>query len=72
MAKPCDESERDRASEELAEYLYRDQWHLDPPPGEDGPSKWRDLPEFDLNFFRSSVEAMLSRTALVLAAVSRP
>ena len=70
MSKPRGESDRDRAIEELAECLYREQWHLDPPQGEDAPPKWRDLPEFDQNFFRSSVEAMLSRTTLILAVVS--
>jgi hypothetical protein len=62
---------RETAIQELAEFLHWEQWRLDPEPGESAPPKWTDLPEFDQNFYRSCVEALLSKRSLITAALSR-
>lgn len=61
----------DRDIEELAAFLYLEQWHLDPEPGESAPPKWNELPEFDRYFYRCSVEALLSKRSLITVILSR-
>jgi hypothetical protein len=60
---------REEAIERLAEYLHWKMWHLDPIPGETAPANWAELSEFDQNFFRTSVTALLQHKKYLLAAL---
>jgi hypothetical protein len=63
-------SSRECALEELAKFLHWKQWNIDPPPGESDCPSWGVLSEFERDFYRSSVEALLENVTLIRAAMS--
>jgi hypothetical protein len=59
------------ALEELAKFLHWKQWNIDPPSGESEVPPWASLSEFEKDYYRSSVEALLENSSLVRLVLDR-